>query len=297
MDRLDTYLEWGTRTPTLDRWWVTHAINTDNLALLEALMSMQMVDYTSLYGSYGTAYTTALCLAVQLRRRAMVSLLVDTVPLDEEDFRGVTPLYLAVDTDQDDIAMTLIGFGADVNIGRVSPFFNAVYRKNVGLAAVMLVHGADIDATYGEWSAMAMAVNNNDLSMVEMLMRWSVDWQADLEFLISVAIEIRSTEMLVVLTKDLNRETCDATPYVREAVNKGWTFALDFFAPFKVFGPMHVTSIYPQAVRGWIDTKKVEKDMARLMTKFVGVDMGHVIESFLVPAWTIHDPGEVFILV
>jgi hypothetical protein len=298
MDRLDLYLQWGTRTPELDRRWVNTAIDTDDLALLEALLSRQMVDYTSLYGSYGTAYTTALGLAVQKRRPAMVSLLVDVVPVDDADFNGYTPLYSAVDTGQDDIAVLLISFGADVNFPRVgvTPFFNAVYMGNVGLAAVMLANWADVHATYGHWTVLAVAVHNNDFPMVDLIMRWLPDWQSDLEFLISIAIDIKSTDMLLLLTKDLNRTTYDATPHVREAVYKGCPMALDFFAPFQAFGPVHVTSIYPHYVRSWTDSKKVEKDMAKLMSKFVGADMSHVIKSFLVPTWTIYDTGGVFIM-
>jgi hypothetical protein len=298
MDRLDLYLEWGTRTLQLDRRWVNHAIDTDNLTMLEALVSLQMVDYTSMYGSYGTAYTTALCLAVQQRRPAMVSLLVDVVPVDDADFNGYTPLYSAVDTGQDDIAVMLISFGADVNFprGGVTPFFNAVYLGNVGLAAVMLSNGADVHATYGHWTVLAVAVHNNDFPMADLIMRWLPDWRADLDFLITVAIDVQSIEMLLLLTRDLDRTTYDATPHVREAVYKGVLRALDFFAPFNAFGPIHVTSIYPQIVSEWIDTKNAERDTAGLMTKFVGADMSHVIKTFLVPAWTLHYTGGVFIM-
>lgn len=298
MDRLDLYLEWGTRTPELDRWWVNHAIETDNLTMLEALVSRQMVDHTSLYGSYGTAYTTALCLAVQQRRRAMVSLLVDVVPVDDADLNGTTPLYLAVDTDQDDIAIMLISFGANVNLPRrgATPFFNAVFLEKMGLAAVMLVNGANIHTTFGHWTVLAVAVHNNDFPMANLIMRWMPDWQSDLEILISTAIDIKSIEMLRLLTNDLNRSTYDATPHVSEAVYKGFLLALDFFAQFKAVGPIHMTSIHPEIVTEWIDTKKVEKNMARLMTKFVGDDMSHIIKSFLVPAWTLHYTGGGFIM-
>jgi hypothetical protein len=298
MERLENYLEWGARTPALDRWWVNTAINTDNLTMLETLVGLEMVGPSSLYGSYGTAYTTALCLAVQQRRFAMVSLLLDVVPIDGVDLNGLTPLYSAVDTDQDDIAITLISFGADVNLPRlgVSPFFNAVYRENVGLAAVMLTNGADVHATYGRWTVLAVAVHNNDHAMVELLMRWMPDWCSDLEFLISTAIEINSSDMLAVLTNDLNRETYDATPHVREAVYKGCPLALNFFIPFKARGPFHVTSVNPRTVTEWIDTKKKESEMALCMSRLVGDDMCRVIKSFLVPTWTIHDNGEVFIM-
>jgi hypothetical protein len=296
MDRLEMYLEWGTRTQELDRWWVTNAINTDDITMLEALVSREMVDHSSLYGSYGTAYTSAMCLAIRLRRPAMVSLLLDVVPIDEEDLSGKTPLYTAVDTDQDNIAIALIGYGADVNFPRfeVTPFFKAVQRKNVGLAAVMIVNGADIGATSGEWTAMATAVHNNDTPMVQLLMRWVADWQEDLEFLIYLAIEINSLDMLALLTNHLNKETYNATPHIHEAVFRGSTLALDFFTPFKAIGPLHVTSVFPRIVAEWIATKKIESDMC--MSLFVGEDLCRAIKSFLVPSWTIQHIGEVFIM-
>jgi hypothetical protein len=292
---LHTYLKWGTRTPELDRWWVQNAIVTDNLTLLTALVGLQMVDFSSAYGAYGIEYTTALGLAVRYRRLAMVSLLVGTVPVDDADFDGATPLYIATETDQDEIAIMLISFGADVNFARagVTPFFNAVYYENVGLAAVMLANGADAEAAYGPWTVLAVAVHHDNIPLAELIMRWLPTWRSDLEFLISVAID--TPRMLAFLANDLDRETYDATPHVREAIYRGSSRALDFFAPFTARGPIHVTSVYPQIVRGWIASKKRESRMARLMARRLGDDLSRVIQSLLVPRWVIKEAEGIFI--
>jgi len=296
MERLGNYLRWGTRTPELDRWWVRGAIVDDDLTLLTALVDLQMVDFSSAYGAYGAAYTTALGLAVQHRRLAMVSLLAETVPVNDADFNGATPLYTASDTDQVDVAVALMSFGADANIPRlgVTPFFNAVYRENVGMAAVMLANGADPETSYGHWSVLAVAVYHDNVPLAELIMRWLPDWRSDLEFLISIAIDTPS--MLALLTRGLNRETYDATPHVREAVYKGSPQALDFFAPFKALGPMHVTSLAHRDVSKWIAAKTDENAMARLMAHRLGDDLAGVVQSWLTPSWTIHEAGDIFIM-
>jgi hypothetical protein len=192
----------------------------------------------------------------------------------------------------------LISFGADVNLpsGGVTPFFNAVCRENLGLAAVMLTNGADINAAFGHWTVMAIAVHNDNLPMAELIMRWNPHWSSDLDFLVSVAISTESIDMLQLLTKDLDRETYDATPHIREAVYRGCSMVLDFFTPFKAIGPMQVVSTNRAAVTEWMETKKKESDMVMRMIRMVGLDIGRMIKSFLVPPWTLQYTGSAFIM-
>ena len=95
------------------------------------------------------------------------------VNLASSEAMKMTPLGSAIAAQQNDIARTLIEYGADVNAkaeNDLTPLHTAAARGNLEMATLLLDQGADLNATTKDGkTAMAYAEERNHPEMVEFL--------------------------------------------------------------------------------------------------------------------------------
>ncbi|MBO0865994.1 MAG: ankyrin repeat domain-containing protein [Mycobacterium sp.] len=120
-----------------------------------------MTETWSAYGAYGEATITAAQLKQQLDGGSL--------DIDEVNDDGKTPLHQAIDLGAEDLAVSLVDAGADVNVrdrwGN-TPLWRAVYHApgTEDLINVLLEHGAD-----------PAAQNNHGVSAIDLAAKMTDD--------------------------------------------------------------------------------------------------------------------------
>uniref|UniRef100_A0A8D0BQH4 BCL3 transcription coactivator n=1 Tax=Salvator merianae TaxID=96440 RepID=A0A8D0BQH4_SALMN len=127
---------------------------------------------------------TALHLACEHGSLQCLQELLDGSPtpldLEARNFEGFTPLHIAVGTSNQDLTLTLLEHGADIDAvdiksGR-SPLLHAVENNNLDVVELLLQHGANVNAqSYGGNTALHAASGRGLLDMLRLLVRNGAD--------------------------------------------------------------------------------------------------------------------------
>jgi ankyrin repeat protein len=90
---------------------------------------------------------------------------------------GFTPLHLASYFGNEPMARLLLEHGADPdaisrNAMALRPLHSACAARNLGIAAILLARGVDVNARqHGGWTALHAAASHGDLPLVELLLK------------------------------------------------------------------------------------------------------------------------------
>lgn len=96
---------------------------------------------------------------------------------------GFQPLGLACFFGHEQIVDFLLGRGAAVNSAskngqKVMPLHSAVAGQHLGIARMLLDHGADVNASQARgYTPLHGAAQNGQLEMVELLLSYNADWR------------------------------------------------------------------------------------------------------------------------
>jgi len=92
---------------------------------------------------------------------------------------GATPLNIAVEAGQKEVADLLLDNGANVNAKfgqlRLTPLHIAASQGNKDLAALLIEHGADVNAKYeliwekSDWTPLRYAIQNGNIELIQLL--------------------------------------------------------------------------------------------------------------------------------
>ncbi|XP_072464061.1 B-cell lymphoma 3 protein isoform X3 [Notamacropus eugenii] len=128
---------------------------------------------------------TAAHLACEHRSSSCLRALLDTsapgvLSLEARNYEGLTPLHVAVNTEDSETVLLLLDRGADVDAvdiksGR-SPLIHAVENNSPAMVQLLLQHGANVNAQmYSGSSALHSASGRGLLSLVRTLVRSGAD--------------------------------------------------------------------------------------------------------------------------
>ena len=105
---------------------------------------------------------------------------VKRAPINVHDTNNITPLYLAIEADNIDVAILLIAHNASPKSDRGPLLLTAVKKKNKDMVQLLLKNGAnpnsmtelgDINDEYQE-SPLSFAVTNKNIDIVNLLLRY-----------------------------------------------------------------------------------------------------------------------------
>lgn len=125
-----------------------HAVRSDNIPALKVLL-----EYNPFYEPVNVQGHTAFSLACDQGNLMAMDLLHDAgANINHRNQRNYnrTPLFEAVCSDKDDVAVKLLEYDADIelaeNYSEETPLFKAVQRKNQRIATALAILGANIHA-------------------------------------------------------------------------------------------------------------------------------------------------------
>lgn len=97
---------------------------------------------------------------------------------DATNEKGMTPLFIAINTKHDDIVQELLARGANPNLGdrstSITPLQLAAQKNNLPLVKMLLTAGAKPNMVSTGWSPLAYAIDHNNLDMVTILLKANV---------------------------------------------------------------------------------------------------------------------------
>jgi ankyrin repeat protein len=105
---------------------------------------------------------------------------------------GFTPVGLAAFFGHEDVVAFLVGKGADLrthsyNAMHVAPLHSAVATNKLAIAALLLQHGADVNARQqSDWTPLHGAVHNKQAEMIRLLLEYGANPEAVNEAGVSV---------------------------------------------------------------------------------------------------------------
>jgi ankyrin repeat protein len=125
-----------------------HAVRSDNIPALKVLL-----EYNPFYEPVNVQGHTAFSLACDQGNLEAMDLLHEAgANINHRNQRNYnrTPLFEAVRTDKDNVAVKLLEYGADIelaeNYSEETPLLKAVQRNNQGIAVDLVIRGANIHA-------------------------------------------------------------------------------------------------------------------------------------------------------
>ncbi|KAK4641820.1 hypothetical protein QC761_504180 [Podospora bellae-mahoneyi] len=125
----------------------------------------------------------ALHMAAQMDKKEtleVVKVLVDTrrIEINNQEEKGTTALYLAVQAGRPDVAQVLLEAGADPNITAKPDFWplrRAVLTSNMELLNLLLSHGADVSLSDSKGRNVHFACAQSDANILKRVVEASLD--------------------------------------------------------------------------------------------------------------------------